>query len=101
MLLPEQTDEIARLINNHGEQAEDVTSQHADVECVDFSNSCIPTAKCYLASCLTTEPNPRLDANRLCYAAYTTETISGSVWLKMQVRQDGCTEYCQVGSCIH
>ena len=37
------------------------------------------------------EPNLCLDKNRIRYASYAAKTISGSEWLQMQVRQNGCT----------
>jgi hypothetical protein len=45
MSLPQQTNDIVKLVNNHSKQTDDVTSQYAYIECFQCSDrSILPSA---------------------------------------------------------
>ena len=75
MPLPEQADNIPRLINYYREQAHDIPPQHTDIERLDFSNRPILTTENDCIACLAVKLNLGLNQNRLDYSTYSADLI--------------------------
>jgi hypothetical protein len=87
MPLPEQADDIARLIDNDCKQTGNISTQHTYVEALQVGDSGVLSPKHNLPSLFVIEPNLSFHNNRIGQASHTAEAMLGHNSLE--------TEYCQ------
>jgi len=85
MSLPEKTDNVARLINEYREQAQDVSPEYTNIQSLNFSNRPILLTEDNRAVSLAIKPNLGFNQNRIDYSTYPTNPIPSHPWLKRQI----------------
>ncbi len=101
MSLAEETHDVARSIDNHGEQAGNVSPEHAHVERFSLGHGRISAVKRDSASVITTEADPSLNNNRVGQPSDAADAIMGGDRRETKQHPDRCTEYGAIGASIN
>jgi hypothetical protein len=72
MALAKEANSPLRIINNHGKQTQDVTTEHAKIKGFIFNHSGIAAAKTHLSSAITSQPYLRFEIDGFSREALAT-----------------------------